>query len=214
MSRPAKIFCRPCLAEADLMRRVLGPADFAGWLRKFLPGIPRKADDAWLPPGVVTDRKDPKLAHIDGLNLSRAWMLHGMSSGLPARDPRRAALDKACRAPCGSGAAGRHRRALRGRALARQLRRLLARRFRARRHSMSFGCMAAAASLRSACVIAAQAGPAARASSQAAMWADSMGRSADWGEFSSAASRGFASQTRVEATAAPAVSCAPVGGSG
>jgi hypothetical protein len=88
-------FLSPCLAEADLMRRVLGPVDFAGWLGKFLPGIPRKADDAWLPPGVVTDRKDPKLAHIDGLNLSRAWMLHGMSSGLPARDPRRAALDKA-----------------------------------------------------------------------------------------------------------------------
>jgi len=88
-------FLSPCLAEADLMRRVLGPADFAGWLGKFLPGIPREADDAWLPPGVVTDRKDPKLAHIDGLNLSRAWMLHGMSSGLPARDPRRAALDKA-----------------------------------------------------------------------------------------------------------------------
>ena len=88
-------FLSPCLAEADLMRRVLGPADFAGWLGKFLPGIPRKADDGWLPPGVVTDRKDPKLAHIDGLNLSRAWMLRGMSSGLPARDPRRAALDKA-----------------------------------------------------------------------------------------------------------------------
>jgi len=88
-------FLSPCLAEADLMRRVLGPVDFASWLGKFLPGIPRKADDTWLPPGVVTDRKDPKLAHIDGLNLSRAWMLHGMSSGLPARDARRAALDKA-----------------------------------------------------------------------------------------------------------------------
>jgi DUF2891 family protein len=88
-------FLSPCLAEADLMRRVLGPAAFADWLGKFLPGIPRKADDAWLLPGVVTDRTDPKLAHIDGLNLSRAWMLRGMASGLPARDPRRAALEKA-----------------------------------------------------------------------------------------------------------------------
>jgi hypothetical protein len=86
-------FLSPCLAEADLMRRVLAPAEFASWLARFLPGIPRKADVAWLPPGIVTDRKDPKLAHIDGLNLSRAWMLRGMSSGLPARDLRRAALD-------------------------------------------------------------------------------------------------------------------------
>jgi hypothetical protein len=41
---------------------------------------------------VVTDRSDPKLAHIDGLNLSRAWMLEGIASGLPAGDERRAAL--------------------------------------------------------------------------------------------------------------------------
>ena len=47
----------------------------------------------WLAPGIVTDRKDPKLAHIDGLNLSRAWMLRGIESGLPAGDPRRASLE-------------------------------------------------------------------------------------------------------------------------
>ena len=88
-------FLSPCLAEADLMRRVLGPAEFSMWLGKFLPGIPRKASDAWLAPGIVTDRTDPKLAHIDGLNLSRAWMLRGIESGLPARDPRRAALENA-----------------------------------------------------------------------------------------------------------------------
>jgi hypothetical protein len=88
-------FLSPCLGEADLMRRVLAPAEFSRWLAKFLPGIPRKADDTWLEPGVVTDRKDPKLAHIDGLNLSRAWMLRGIASGLPARDSRRPALESA-----------------------------------------------------------------------------------------------------------------------
>jgi Protein of unknown function (DUF2891) len=88
-------FLSPCLAEADLMRRVLAPAAFAEWLGRFLPYIPATAGDAWLEPGVVTDRKDPKLAHIDGLNLSRAWMLRGMASGLPAADPRRAALESA-----------------------------------------------------------------------------------------------------------------------
>jgi len=88
-------FLSPCLAEADLMRRVLNPAAFADWLDRFLPVIPAIAGDAWLEPGVVTDRKDPKLAHIDGLNLSRAWMLRGVASGLPAADPRRAALESA-----------------------------------------------------------------------------------------------------------------------
>jgi hypothetical protein len=88
-------FLSPCLAEADLMRRVLGPAEFSAWLGKFLPGIPRKPNGIWLQPGVVTDRQDPKLAHIDGLNLSRAWMLRGMSSGLPAHDARRGALEAA-----------------------------------------------------------------------------------------------------------------------
>ena len=90
-------FLSPCLAEADFMRRVLAPAAFARWLSAFLPQIPRDggagADlTAWLPPGVVTDRADPKLAHIDGLNLSRAWMLEGIAHGLPAHDPRIPAL--------------------------------------------------------------------------------------------------------------------------
>jgi Protein of unknown function (DUF2891) len=90
-------FLSPCLAEADFMRRVLAAPAFARWLSAFLPQIPHghsaAADlTAWLPPGVVTDRADPKLAHIDGLNLSRAWMLEGIAHGLPARDPRIAAL--------------------------------------------------------------------------------------------------------------------------
>jgi len=84
-------FLSPCLAEADFLRRVLAPAEFAAWLGEFLPGIPRSAQP-WLAPGVVTDRSDPKLAHIDGLNLSRAWMLRGIASGLPQGDARRAAL--------------------------------------------------------------------------------------------------------------------------
>ena len=85
-------FLSPCLAEADLMRRLLPPPDYAKWLRGFMPGIPRSASAAWLPTGVVTDRTDPKLAHIDGLNLSRAWMLEGIASGLPRSDKRIGAL--------------------------------------------------------------------------------------------------------------------------
>lgn len=74
-------FLSACIAEADLMRRVLTKNEFAAWLTKFLP----KLDIA---PAVVTDPSDPKLAHLDGLNLSRAWMLEGIASSLPAGDLR------------------------------------------------------------------------------------------------------------------------------
>ena len=85
-------FLSPCLAEADLMRRVLSPEEFASWLDDFIVGIPSEGDAGWLPVGVVTDRSDGKLAHLDGLNLSRAWMLEGILAGLPGDDPRRPAL--------------------------------------------------------------------------------------------------------------------------
>ncbi|MEJ2312240.1 MAG: DUF2891 domain-containing protein [Gemmatimonadales bacterium] len=88
-------FLSPCLAEADLMRRVLGPAEYADWLESFLPGIPPDDRAVWLVPAIVTDRSDPKLAHLDGLNLSRAWMLEGIISGLPEEDPRLPSLRSA-----------------------------------------------------------------------------------------------------------------------
>jgi hypothetical protein len=85
-------FLSPCLAEADFMRRVLVPEVFGKWLGEFLPQIPSKAGAGWLQPAVVTDRADPKLAHIDGLNLSRAWMLEGIAQGLKPGDRRVPAL--------------------------------------------------------------------------------------------------------------------------
>src|SRR3989454_1873295 len=67
-------FLSPCLAEADVMRRVLPPGEFASWLTRFFP------QTRWPKPEVVTDPSDPRLAHLDGLNLSRAWMLEGITS--------------------------------------------------------------------------------------------------------------------------------------
>lgn len=90
-------FLSPCLAEADLMRRVLGPTEFAEWLAAFLPSLPTDGSSGWLEPGIVLDPTDPKLAHLDGLNLSRAWMLEGMAAGLPEGDARIAALRAAAR---------------------------------------------------------------------------------------------------------------------
>jgi hypothetical protein len=88
-------FLSPCLGEADVMRRVLLQAEFARWLKEFMPQIPMTATAAWLPVTVSPDPSDPKLAHLDGLNLSRAWMLEGILSVLPNDDPRRTALQAA-----------------------------------------------------------------------------------------------------------------------
>jgi hypothetical protein len=75
-------FLSPCLAEADAVRRVLDPGEFGPWFDRFLPDIAMR-------PEKVTDPTDGQLAHLDGLNLSRAWMLEGIASGLPADHPRR-----------------------------------------------------------------------------------------------------------------------------
>lgn len=91
-------FLSPCLAEADVMRRVMKPAEYATWLRGFLPRIELK-------PEVVSDPSDPKLAHLDGLNLSRAWMLEGIASGLPKNDARVASLRKTAAAHRNAGLA-------------------------------------------------------------------------------------------------------------
>jgi hypothetical protein len=91
-------FLSPCLAEADFMRRVLDRPAYGRWLSGFLPGLPTKPGPVWLEPAVVTDRSDPKLAHIDGLNLSRAWMLEGIAHGLEPADARVGVLRAMARA--------------------------------------------------------------------------------------------------------------------
>lgn len=98
-------FLSPCLAEADVMRRVLAPREFAAWLTEFLPQIPNDGSGAWLQPQKSTDPSDPKLGHIDGLNLSRAWMLEGIASRLPASDRRLAALRSSAAAHRNTGLA-------------------------------------------------------------------------------------------------------------
>ncbi len=88
-------FLSPALMEADLMRRVLAPADFAAWLTRFLPGIPERTDAAWLPCAEVRDEADGKLVHLHGLNLSRAWNLHNLAAALPPSDRRAGVLHDA-----------------------------------------------------------------------------------------------------------------------
>ncbi|MCP6758061.1 MAG: DUF2891 domain-containing protein [Fischerella sp. CENA71] len=81
-------FISPCLAEADLVRRILSPADFANWLTDFLPQLPIDESFNWLEPAKVNNPQNYLQSHFHGLNLSRAWMLEGIIYGLPNSDPR------------------------------------------------------------------------------------------------------------------------------
>lgn len=89
-------FFSPALNEADLMRRVLTSAEFAKWLREFLPEL--DGPSRLYTPAEVSDVADPKIGHLVGLNLSRAWTQRGILSALPKDDPRRPALEKSIRA--------------------------------------------------------------------------------------------------------------------
>jgi hypothetical protein len=87
-------FLSPCLGEADLIRRVLPSNEFANWLSSFLPQIPETSvpdinpQSLWLSTVKSPDPSDPRLAHLDGLNLSRGWMLEGIAVSLPKNDKR------------------------------------------------------------------------------------------------------------------------------
>ena len=85
-------FFSAVLMEADLMRRVLPANEFPAWFQAFLPGVARNEPKSLLVPALVTDRSDPLLVHLDGLNLSRAWAMRGIVSALPAEDPARKPL--------------------------------------------------------------------------------------------------------------------------
>jgi hypothetical protein len=99
-------FLSPSLAEADLMRRVLPREDFAQWLGSFLPQVPENAVTGWLRPVMSGDQSDGKFAHLDGLNISRAWMCEGIASTLPENDARRDALMATAEEHSAAGLAG------------------------------------------------------------------------------------------------------------
>ena len=92
-------FLSPALIEADLMRRVLEPGEFAAWLAGFLPGIARSEPASLFTPAIVSDRSDPQIVHLDGLNLSRAWCWRAVAAALPSGDAR---------VPIATAAAERH----------------------------------------------------------------------------------------------------------
>jgi hypothetical protein len=81
-------FLSPALIEAECMRRLL-PADrFQPWFDRFLPGVAHLRPVSLFRPARVTDRSDGKIAHLDGLNLSRAWCWRSLAGALPPGDAR------------------------------------------------------------------------------------------------------------------------------
>ncbi|WP_438015129.1 DUF2891 domain-containing protein [Sorangium sp. So ce315] len=83
-------FLSPALMEAECMRRALPGPEFHGWLARFLPRAAQGEPATLFEPATVSDRSDGKIAHLDGLNLSRAWCWRSLASALPAGDPVRA----------------------------------------------------------------------------------------------------------------------------
>ncbi|MBX0327574.1 DUF2891 domain-containing protein [Oscillochloris sp. ZM17-4] len=99
-------FLSPCLAEADLMRRVLPAPAFPGWLEAFLPDLAAGGPPQLLTPALVSDRSDGQIVHLDGLNLSRAWCMWGVAGAIPSDDPRRPILMAAAARHAAAGMAG------------------------------------------------------------------------------------------------------------
>jgi hypothetical protein len=102
----AQDFLSPLLGEADLLRRAMPQTSFAPWLTGLLPGPGAPELRRWLTPVTSPDPADGKFAHFDGLNLTRAWMLEGIVSALPASHPHAEGLAAAAAAHREAGLAG------------------------------------------------------------------------------------------------------------
>jgi len=76
-------FVSPALAEALCMARSLPPVDFERWFAGFLPRVADRQPATLFSPAAVSDRSDGKIAHLDGLNLSRAWCWRSLAPLLP-----------------------------------------------------------------------------------------------------------------------------------
>ena len=82
-------FLSPALGSAWIMSRVLGSDALSSWVDRAMPRLARGVDFV---PVCPSDRSDGRLCHLDGLNLSRAWMLRDLADALPRGDARCGAL--------------------------------------------------------------------------------------------------------------------------
>ncbi|MCW6508162.1 DUF2891 domain-containing protein [Lichenifustis flavocetrariae] len=82
-------FLSSALIEAECMRHVLSPEAFLSWFDRFLPQLGAGVPATLFLPAVASDRTDGKIAHLDGLNLSRAWCWRSLLRDLPDSHPVR-----------------------------------------------------------------------------------------------------------------------------
>jgi hypothetical protein len=99
-------FLSPALMEADAMRRVLDGGAFSTWLTAFLPGLAAGMPATLFTPVVPSDRGDPQIVHLDGLNLARALCFTGIARALPGGDSREPVLQAAASAHLAAGMQG------------------------------------------------------------------------------------------------------------
>ena len=84
------------------MRRILPPEEFATWLGAYYPGLQKGEPATLLQPAKVSDRSDPQIVHLDGLNLSRAWCMASIARALPVADSRGKILMESAKLHAGS----------------------------------------------------------------------------------------------------------------
>jgi hypothetical protein len=85
-------FLSPALMEAECLRVLLAPEEFETWFGRFLPRLAERRPASLFRPAAVSDPADGKIAHLDGLNLSRAWCWRSLARPLDLADPRRAPM--------------------------------------------------------------------------------------------------------------------------
>ncbi|WP_430418140.1 DUF2891 domain-containing protein [Phenylobacterium sp.] len=91
-------FLSPTLMTAVCLRRLLPQEEWRRWFDNYLPLAGDCRPASLFSPATVSDRTDGKIAHLDGLNLSRAWCWREIASGLPAFNPAREAAERAATA--------------------------------------------------------------------------------------------------------------------
>jgi hypothetical protein len=82
-------FHSPILVEVECMRRALDRSEFLYWVGRFLPQLADREPRILFEPVAVTDRSDPQIVHLDGLNFSRGWCWRTFADAVPSGDVRR-----------------------------------------------------------------------------------------------------------------------------
>jgi hypothetical protein len=90
-------FLSPTLVAAACLAGVMDSHQFEPWFHAYLPRLMQRQPESLFTPAVSPDRTDGKMAHLDGLNLSRAWCWRKIAAALPPEDPARPLIESTAR---------------------------------------------------------------------------------------------------------------------